>query len=281
MVALVLPAAPAGGGAARAAETVSETTSEAALPEDLGRAVADGEASFRIQDYEKVVARLAPLVPEPRLAGRPERVRILELLGASHWFLIDQEAARASFVALLRETPFHRLDTFVYPGELIAFFEAVRAELIAAGVIPANPPELPEAPPRVLVREITREHVPDVVYLAPFGVGQFVNGESGKGTTFAVVQGIGVATLAASWVAIETLKVGDTNRVSQRDAGEARLLEALWYSGAGVFIAAWGYAIVDGFMQRDRTPRIEEREERAPAMTVAPGPLGVALDVRF
>jgi hypothetical protein len=132
-----------------------------------------------------------------------------------------------------------------------------------------------------------------VVYLMPFGVGQFVNGDSGKGATLAVIQGVGVATMIATWLGIEGLKIGDTNRISPGDEGQARLLEALWYGGAGIFVASWGYSIADGFGNRDTTPVVRERFElldpqtqptTGPSVMLSPsllGGLGARLDLRF
>jgi hypothetical protein len=263
-----------------AAET-PETSTET-LPPDLARALSESDAAFRAQDYERIIDRLAPSIADPRLIDRPERLRLLELVGISHWFLIATPEANAVFGDLLRLSPFYRLDTFVYPAELIAFFDARRAELIASGAIPATPTR-PEPPAtRLRIREIRERNTPTIAFLSPFGVGQFINDEPGKGTTMAIIQGVGFATLATSWIAIETLKVGDSNLVSQDNAGEARLLEALWYGGAAVFLGTWGYSIVDGLINRETAPVILERE--APltwSPTLLPGGLGASAQLRF
>jgi hypothetical protein len=266
------------------------------LPRELTDRIAQGEAIFQIQNYERVIETLDRLAGHPRLEGRPDHIRVLEMLGASHWFLGARDSARLVFGLLFRESPFHRLDGFIYPAELIDFYEVRRRELVTAGIIPATPSETDSfAGRRVLVREVTSTEAPAVVYLMPFGVGQFVNGDSGKGAAVAVIQGIGAATMIASWIGIEGLKVGDTNRVLPEDGGQARLLEALWYGGMGVMSATWAFSIVDGFLSRDTTPRVNERFEllepgaRPPAAgpTSSPNlrmgltPLGVELDLRF
>jgi len=266
------------------------------LPRELTDRIADGEASFQIQNYERVVQALDRLAGHPRLEGRPEHIRVLEMLGSSHWFLGAPDSSRLVFGQLLRESPFHRLDGFVYPAELIDFYEVRRRELVTAGIIPATPSESDTfAGRRVLVREVTSTEAPAVVYLMPFGVGQFVNGDSGKGAAVAVIQGIGAATMIASWIGIEGLKVGDTNRVLPGDGGQARLLEALWYGGMGVMSATWAFSIVDGFVSRDTTPRVNERFELLepgarspePGPTSTPNlrlgltPLGLEVDLRF
>ena len=101
-----------------------------------------------------------------------------------------------------------------------------------------------------------------MVFLAPFGVGQFVNGDDGKGTAMAIIQGLGAATMIASTIGLETLKVGDTNRIiEEEDGNQARLLNGLWYGGLIVLGVTWTWSIVDGFANRVTQPVIEERYE--------------------
>lgn len=273
----------------------SARAAEAPLPSDLTARIEEGEAAFRIQNYEKVVEALDRLAGHPLLEGRSEHLRVLEMLAASHWFLGARDSARLVFGQLLRESPFHKLDAFVYPPELLSFFDTRKRELVQAGIIPANPGPDGGATRRVLVREVSADATPTIAYFAPFGIGQFANGEDGKGTGLAIIQGVGMATMAATWVGIETLKIGDTNRIAESDRGQARLLEALWYGGMVVTVASWTYGIIDGFVNRDTRPRVEERWEllepgrttpvtQAPTVRLVPGPGdlgGVGLDVSF
>jgi hypothetical protein len=60
-----------GGSSARAAE--------APLPSDLTARIEEGEAAFRIQNYEKVVEALDRLAGHPLLEGRSEHLRVLEM----------------------------------------------------------------------------------------------------------------------------------------------------------------------------------------------------------
>ncbi len=248
-------------GIARAAEPRPTTPLSSPLPEELAGRVDQGEAAFRIQNYERVLEILDRLAGHPQLEGRPEHLRVLEMLGASHWFMNTRDSARLVFGQLLRESPFHHLDEFIYPPELLEFFETRRRELVTAGIIPASP-TISEEPRRVLIREIREDDTPAVVFLAPFGVGQFVNGDDGMGTAMAIIQGLGAATMIASTIGIETLKVGDTNRIIEEDNGDqARLLEKLWYGGMIVLSASWIVSIVDGFANRRTEPLVEERFE--------------------
>lgn len=290
------------GGTAReavAAEpgpvTAPPTPDDKTIPEGIAQRITQAEAAFRVQNYQRVVDLLGPLIGHPKLAGRPEHVKVLEWLGAAHWFTGARDAARLAFGQLLTDEPFHQLDPFIYPEELIADFEVRRQQLIDAGVIPEKPdPEHgPNVPREVLIRTVTQHDTPTIAYLVPFGVGQFANDEDGKGATFAALQGIGVVTMAAGWLGVESLKVGNTKGIHQADKGQADTFNALWFVGVGVFVASWSFSIVDGLANRRTAPHTEERLEKLapgelppaapPQVILGPGPgdLGVGVGVTF
>ncbi len=229
------------------------------IPEPVAGRLAEAERAFAVQDYPSVIARLEALSGHPALVGRPEHRQLLEWLGASHWFAGNRDAARLALGALLRESPFHVLDRFVYPPELIDDFELLRASLAGGGVIPGRPAE-PGSAPRTILRISERNTTPTLAYFAPLAVGQFANGELGKGALLASLQGLGAATMLATWLGVESLKVDGTDRVRPSDGGPARALDALWYAGFALLAGSWIWSVADGFVYRDDRPRtLEER----------------------
>ncbi len=221
--------------------------------------LAEAEQAFAVQDYPRVVALLEALSGHPALVGRAEHRRLLEWLGASHWFSGNRDAARLVLGALLRESPFHVLDAYVYPPELIEDFERLRAGLAEGGVIPGRPLD-PNASPRTILRIERRDVTPTIAFLAPFGVGQFANDEPGKGALLASLQGLGAATMLATWIGIESLKVDGSDRVPPADGGTARALDALWYAGFALLAGSWIWSVSDGLLYRDSRPlTLEER----------------------
>lgn len=250
------------------------------VPQGIAERITQAESAFRVQNYPRVVLLLDPLVGHPKLEGRPEHIKVLEWLGAAHWFTNARDAARLVFGQLLKDSPFHKLDAFVYPGELIEFFEARRRELIDANVIPAKPDATPDpvGPRTMLIRTVTNTRQPTVLYLAPFGVGQFMNDEVGKGATFAALQGLGVVTMGAMHLLIGGLETNDAGQILASNEGEAKLLNAFWYAGLGLFVASWAFSIVDGFANRVTEPIIEERMERLPPRDRDGGPASPSVD---
>lgn len=262
------------------------------VPAGIAERITQAESAFRIQNYQRVIQLLDRLVGHPKLEGRPEHAKILEWLGASHWFVAAYDASRLVFGELLRESPFHKLDEFYYPSELIGFYEERRKELVQANIIPERPgnPDPPKGPRQIVVREVTSNDTPMVAYFAPFGIGQFANDEGTKGTVVAILQGLGAGTMMGTWIGVETLKEGGTNTIRSEDGGTARLLNGLWYGGMALFVASWTYSIIDGLVLRDTRPKIEQHFElidpealKAPTISVVPGPgeLGLGVGVSW
>lgn len=57
-------------------------------------------------------------------------------LGEVQYYLGDKEAARSTFRTVLLYERAYRMDPFVHPPEVVAFFDSVRAEVEAAGPTP-------------------------------------------------------------------------------------------------------------------------------------------------
>ena len=248
--------------------------------------ITEAEAAFRVQNYARVVELLQPIANHPRIVGSAAQRQIFEWLGTSHWFDGAHDAARLVYTNLIRRWPDHRLNRLVYPAELINFYDTRRQDLINLGVIKRDTREY-------VVREIVIDDTPWPVYFAPFGIGQFANHEPGKGTVIAILQGLGLATTIATWFAIEDLKVGDTNNILENHDAEVRVLNITYFAGLGLFLASYGFSVVDGFLQRPPTRRTKLRREYfdaddfedvpPPAINLTPAASGVGLglDVTF
>lgn len=239
--------------------------------------------AFETQDYDLAIKLMRPLIAEKAIEDPSDQRSTLERLAASYWFTGATDAARLTFGNLLKTAPEHPLDPLYYPQELISFFEAEKKRLKDLGFIGGGSSAVePETRARMaLVKTIIERPMPTIGYLMPFGVGQFANQESGKGTLLAVLQGIGLATNIAAWITIEVMKQPESGLIASDDAGRAEVMDILWVIGTSLFAGAYTYSVVDGLVLR--RPALEEQrrfEEIGPQESRSLQPSGKA-SIRF
>jgi hypothetical protein len=232
--------------------------------------ITQGEAAFKVQNYPRVIELLKPLAGHRLLKGRREHRDVLEWLGVSQWLSGAEDDARLVFAKLILEWPNFQLDELVYPPDLVRFYDARRQDMIDLGVIdPNRDPSLKKR--LVLVRRDIDREVPTIAYFAPLGVGQFANDEPGKGTVVVVLQVIGLATTAGTWLAIDGLK-DDSGFIRAADEGKATALNALWLAGAVIFAGSYVYGVIDGLANQPDGPESELRYEFIDIDTLPPPP---------
>jgi len=237
-----------------------------ALAETPEESFREAENAFRFQDCPTTIARLRPLLyPEVTLTPLDLVLKAREYLGACEFWSGHERAMEDEFMALLMLSPGHRLDAFYYPPALIEKFEAIRRRLIDLHMIPSDAPEKPEPPPVPCERQevqVTRRHWAPM--LIPFGVGQFLNGQSTKGALFLTGEVLTLGLNIGSYVAIEALR-GSDGRFTAGAARTARDLRIAQYVGLGAFVGTAVWGIVDAFLHF-------QPEESSVRMVPCPGP---------
>jgi len=223
-----------------------------------------------VQNYPRVIELLEPLAGHRLLKGRLEHRDVLEWLGVSQWLQGQGDDARLTFAKLILEWPNYHLDELVYPPDLVRFYDARRQEMIDLGVV--DPNRDPSAKTRlVLIRHDVEREVPTIAYFAPFGVGQFANDQPGKGTVVVVLEVLGLATTAGTWLAIEGLK-DDSGFIRAEDEGKATALNALWLAGAVIFAGTYIYSVTDGLLNEPEGAESDLRYEFIDIDTLPPPP---------
>ncbi len=223
---------------------------------------------FDIQQYDKVVALLQPILPKVKsgaLIKEPfQRYKYYELLGVSMWWQDQKDAARRVFTELLKANSSHRLPAVKYPEDLIRFFENHKADLISYGVLGAGGSSV-KGPRQIKVRETRINTTPTIAYVLPFGVGQFANGEDTKGAIVITLQIIGLAgSIGAYWghraiIGEDPNQKGSVQPGAQEITNEA--LIGISIGSLAVFGAAYIYGLIDGFANRPATETTTERTE--------------------
>ena len=139
-------------------------------------------------------------------------------LGEVQYYLDEKDAARSTFRTVLLYRRDYRMDPFVHPPEVVAFFDSVRAEVEAVG---PGPRPLPDRPPL---------HA----YLWPGGL-QLHNGRPGAAALTAVsVTGTVVVVGGARVYLLSQDQDPDTPGIDVRTENKQNQLEAVRAAQFGV-----------------------------------------------
>lgn len=262
-VSLALPASAQEDGAPEVAQTATEQ-----LPEDPGERLELAQDAFRRADYRVLVPLLEPLDEAPERLPVDARVAARELLVVGYYFLAQQvtthtdrddylRKARGAALSMLRDKPEHALDSLVFPVSVVDLVEEVRrenAEELNELIATRHPNGVGETQTIYLERQVQRHA--KWVNLLPFAAGQFQNGDLVKGTSFAILQGAGLALNAVSYWNILRLRDPSTGRYSSDGGQSSNLAKARrWrqalYGGLGTFAATWIVSAIDGWVNHE------------------------------
>jgi len=176
------------------------------------------EKSYEQGDYRAVITLLRPLLyPKIALPSREKSLRARRLLGLSYLFEKDPAEAEKQFLAILSQRPDYQLDTLVDPAAAVEFFQRIKrrnAEMLeairkreeyerrrreqqaaqAAALKEDAKSEKDRRKGEYLVRTVVKRNF--WINLAPFGAGQFQNGQRAKGFALLGLQaGLGALSL--------------------------------------------------------------------------------------
>jgi hypothetical protein len=224
------------------------------------------QEAFRTGDFGSLRRLLEPLLfPTPVFERQAERIDARQLLGLGLFFDAQQvtdsderraflDLARQNFFELLRERPDFVLDGLLYPASVVELFESVRtahAQELDALLAAQNGPEEDSVQTIYVERDVSRRSL--VLAFFPFGLGQFQNGDSVKGTLFAVGQGLSLGLNLASYLIVESLRGADGYYDPGPDRRSGDYADALtWrnvmYGSLTAFVAIWAGSVVDALL---------------------------------
>lgn len=238
------PAPPAPPGEAPAPE--APTAPAAPSPEDrLLDAVTDYQRGQRERAQAKLVALVVDEGPLPVHVRQEARVYLGELLFAQD----QKEEAQVFFEQVLAADPTYRLDPFVHPPDVCAFFDYVRA-------LSADEPPPPPPPPPA--------RMPSSVF-SPIGAYHIRNGEKARGYAYQVgILGTASASLLMGGVLL-------SDRRYLPGTGEEEQLRALKRAQIGVSAASWGLYMLS----------VRDASRHWRSLNLNAGPRGFSLEGRF
>jgi hypothetical protein len=215
------------------------TTSAIASPrDDLDQA----RLAYRGGQYMKALPLFNMLVyPQARLADQDEQVEVYVALGVCRYLTGDPGGARREFVSALNIDSNTKIDPLIVtdPSVLQAFNETKREIQRKAE---AQAAEKRRAELRALrASYVGFEQHQFYLSFLPFGVGQFQNGDTGKGIAFAASEAVTLITSAAIWgYLVEKYGIRSTH-VALADGPSVRRLQQLELASGFTFI---GIAVV-------------------------------------
>jgi hypothetical protein len=213
----------------------------------------------------KTEAPPAPAAPAPTTAlaaidgaieaSPAERLQALRLLGIGLHLTGRPTGAEAAFLELLRARPKARLDPTTTRPEVVAFFEDVRRRHAA---------EIQEASRARSRRSAVWNFLPPV--------GQFKNGDPGRGAVFLTLE-VAAAATAITTKGLLTGWCGEHNLCGSHTE-TAKTARAVNYISVGVLAATYAAGVIDAFVRSDREP-----DDERVSLFLFPG--GAGLTGRF
>jgi hypothetical protein len=243
-----------------------------------------GRNLFQYGDCQGVVEQLSDLTLPGRLESSDDLADTHRMLGVCHFQLGQRENAERELKSLLFLKPDTKLDPFLTPPPVVELFDALKAQFKKkleeireakrkAGLAQEGQQE---AKTLVVEREVTYRETSYLAPLVPFGFGQFENQEPIKGSIFASLQGLALATnIAAFWtkegiVAFAPspeadLRASTPGAVAVADPALVPALQTaqtVQFAALGVFAALYLYGIADAYWNLERVVQDEVKESR-------------------
>jgi hypothetical protein len=215
------------------------------------------EYALAVELFEQMVGGPTPAIRDELLIQESRKY-----LAASYVFVGNREGAERQLETLLRARPDYELNRAAFPAEVIAVFDEVRARLRRASRTREEQLEQEEAERRERRRAATLQlieraqrqeveiaHDPLVAW-APFGAGQFQNGDSDLGVFFLVSEAltfVSAAVLLSIWIPLNEIQnqawAGEP--VVPPGRGVLQGLQGGWLAALGAFGVLAGAGILE------------------------------------
>jgi len=252
-------------------------------PADL---LIQGRNAYLYGDYKLVIETLQPLVggEELQLTDGDEISEAYELLGLSHFYLGQQDAARDIFERLVLHRPEKRLDPVRVPPPAVAFYDSIRAQLQEEirkrqEAIERRKREEAERKKRDSTVQVIvdRRRNSRLVAALPLGIGQFQNGDDLLGGLFLGSELVAVALSATFYVAVENLRQGD-GLFARADINQVHSLQTAQLVAGGAAVTLMAAGVIHALVTFKDEVVVQETTIQP---TVAPAGGGVLLTIPF
>ncbi|WP_412070339.1 hypothetical protein [Rubrivirga sp. IMCC43871] len=249
---------------------VAPVRAQAGVPSTPAALIQAMEAAAGRLDYDEAsslartaLERYAELTPD-------QLITVHTALGVLHHTRSEPVEARRQFAAALSIDPELRLESVLISPKTVEFFDAVRADLRAAGR--AADPALAETRYVVLVDRRPTAAVRSLV--AP-GWGQFHKGDRTKGWAFAISAAATAAGALTTTISRADARADYLAAVTPEEIDETYRVYDRWHRARGAFVigaaAVWAAALADALLTGAPDP---------PPVSIAPSSDGTGLSLR-
>ena len=239
---------------AAAAPAVAPPAAAQQTPTDAASSLKRVRASYEYGDIDDVVEWARP-VAEGRLAATPmERAHALRYLGIGLYLTGRAPGAEAAFFELLRLRADSTLDPRTTRPDVVTFFEQVRAR--HADQIHAAARE-------------NNHKIFALNFLPP--VGQFQNGQRGKGLVLAGLELASLATTVTTYALLSHWQQSDLTCDKSVGYDTCHTIRTVNWVALGAFITAYGVGVLDALGNYSDLPD----EGSGPRVALTPSGLSV------
>jgi tetratricopeptide (TPR) repeat protein len=239
----------------------SATTAIGSPSEDLDHA----RSSFRARDCDSAMKTLSFLLyPKEQLALPQDLIEAHEMLGACSVDTGRTEEAKGEFEKALQIDPTSHLDPSFFTVGAQHLFDETRSDLEARRAKEAEIRKLQEERERLQkIREnlvLVESHHYYQNFL-PFGLGQFQNGDQGKGYLFATGQGLALSGSVGLWLyLVSKYGVNCPHCVKLEDADGVRYMQFASISLGGLAIGLYAWSVIDAVVHYKAQVRLDDSQ---------------------
>jgi hypothetical protein len=259
------------------------------FPDEPRARLQRAEQAYGNAKYDLLRPLLEPtLVPDARFDELDREIEARQLLGVGLFVEAQQttnaqerrdllDRTKRQFLAILREKPDYELDPLNYPASVVELFEQVREEnseeLDRIRAEQTGEDGATTTQTFYVERVATRRIF--AVNFAPFGLGQFQNGNEVAGRIFAVGQGAMLALNAVGYLGVQLADEDNDNLYrAEGPGGElaiARTWQTVQWSALAGFGALYLWSVIDGIARyQSEDVRIRSLDKPPPELSVRP-----------
>jgi tetratricopeptide (TPR) repeat protein len=260
------------GGSLLVALCLAQPADPASIEDALRRA----KNEYAYGNYEAAVDQLRLVLYPMKLSTDQQVIEARKYLALSYYLLDRLDEVGEEFAKLLYLDPDYELDPYTVAPPVIDMFESIRRQLkpeldIIRQLKSQKQIQEPVKPgvQREIERTVTQRS--ELATFLPFGVGQFQNGHTGWGLTFAISE---LLLLAANMTAYLVAVHGVGNNYPAQDRSLVQALAVTQYASLAAFGLVWSLGVFHArlhFVPEIEGPTLVRETPLAQSVPLRPG----------